>query len=228
MSARENIEYFVKYFGRMEPAAPGADTKQLRTRFDIGNKGKIILSLRLSRPVYRIGDEVLVFLDLSKAPMTCYHVTATLECTELILAAVMRVVDGPSDETHPPTEKVVNRVYSQISKSLFTTDKVHLGFAIPFTGTPQFATTAVTVSWSIRFDFTTAPLDSSHQAGSSSHDFLISGSGADERGQTFVAKDKLVTESFACRIPLQVYPTNQDIGALLDHYASYVTRNFYI
>lgn len=242
MSARDNVEYFVKYFRRLEgstsASSAGAQARQLRTRFDVGANGRMILSLSLSRPVYRIGEEVLVFLDFSRSPVPSYHVTATLECTERVHASVVpgaATADNASEDgepVEPKADKFVHRIYSQVSKSLFTTSKVSLEFAIPFTGTPQFFTSAVAVSWSLRLDFTVGAIEHSStnnpaSAATSPSSGLLEAHAADgDRGHIFSAKQSLQTDSFTCRIPLQVYPTNQDIGALLDRYASYVTRTF--
>ncbi|KAG5370062.1 hypothetical protein CJU90_1389 [Yarrowia sp. C11] len=55
-----------------------------KTTFHISRNSKYIATLSLSKPLYRIGDSMVLSFDFSGSQTPCYHVTASLETTETI------------------------------------------------------------------------------------------------------------------------------------------------
>lgn len=55
-----------------------------KTTFHISRNSKYIATLSLSKPLYRIGDSMVLSFDFSGSHTPCYHVTASLETTETI------------------------------------------------------------------------------------------------------------------------------------------------
>lgn len=193
---RDNIEFFVKYHYH-------ESHKPLKSNFDIGNTNKRIASVSLSKSLYRVGEDLIVNIDFSKAVLKCYHITISLETTEMV---------DPSIAKRPANEIVTysRRIFAQMATSTFSSSTSHFEFTIPSTASPQFSTSSISLQWSLKIDFITSPVDS----------LLISMPTRtnDERGDYLVANPVLENcDTFACRIPLNVYPTNKDIGALLDH-----------
>lgn len=55
-----------------------------KTTFHISRNSKYIATLSLSKPLYRIGDSIVLSFDFSGSQTPCYHVTASLETTETV------------------------------------------------------------------------------------------------------------------------------------------------
>lgn len=55
-----------------------------KTTFHISRNSKYIATLSLSKPLYRIGDSMVLSFDFSGSQTPCYHVTASLETTETV------------------------------------------------------------------------------------------------------------------------------------------------
>jgi hypothetical protein len=211
-SVKDNIEYFVKFYQRAQSETP----KHFKSNFDICRKGLRIAYINLSRPVYRIGEEVTLFFDFSKSDISCHHITASLETTENIDARV-------SLKSSPEVTSLTRRIFSHMAISSFSASKIHIQFTIPSTATPQFNTSDISLGWSIKLDFITGANSTPSQAKADIILVPVVPPKTNEpalTGTQFVARSVLPCESFSCRIPLQVYPTNQDIGALLDHHPS--------
>lgn len=217
-SVKDNINYFVKYYTQMGPQLspdPQADSEHpvprsfpFKFSYDIVRKDKKISTVNFSHSVYRVGDEIVAVLDMSDADIPCYHVTATLETTERILDSSICL------ESETKTQAITRRIYSHYVTSCFSASKTHIQLTIPSTATPQFSTSLISLNWSVRLDLITAAAKTKH--GQS----LFKTSNQDESCHIYTAKPVLPCESFSCRIPIHVYPTNQDISALLESYAA--------
>lgn len=205
-NAKENLEYFIKYHYH-------ESYKPLKSNFDIGDANKRIASLSLSKPVFRVGEDLVVNIDFSKAVFKCYHVTISLETTESVDSTIAK---------KPPNEITAysRRIFAQTALSNFSALSTHFEFTIPSTSSPQFTTSCISLQWSLKIDFITSPTDS----------ILIplpTKWHNDDRGDYIVANPILENcDTFTCRIPLNVFATNKDIGALIDH--STTTRRWLI
>ncbi|CAN6675006.1 hypothetical protein TRVA0_078S00144 [Trichomonascus vanleenenianus] len=198
---RENIEYFIRY-QYLEAEKP------FKSTFEIGRTGMRIALVCLSKPIYRVGEDIVILLDFSNAALKCRHVTASLETSETIAEEYAR---------WPPQDirSMTRRVFVQLSSSSYSTSKTHFDLTIPSSATPQFSTSAISLSWYIQLTFVTST--------TSSHSDLIEALMSDTHGMMVRAKSELDCVSVTCQIPITVFPTNQDIGTLLD-YSSIVRK----
>ena len=294
---QDNIEFFSRYQQSLNAQ------RVLKSRFDIGRSGKRIATLILSKPVYRVGDDIVFVVDYSSAALKCFHITASLETEEAISSDVLKQFkDQQLENPHAPlpsidTSSMTRRVYSQSTMSTYSLSRSTFEFTIPATATPQFSTSAIALKWILKLDFITSPAlpdedeisasqpkkvaedletvtavapqalqpsqlenasrraqnnnnstnpsedqegDTHRRNRQSNHSRHRSQSSFsrlevefpyDSRSplqvlhfndQALIAgtKETLACESFNCKIPLTVMPTNQDIGALLEHSVS--------
>lgn len=65
-----------------------------KTTFHISRNSKYIGTLSLSKPLYRIGDSMVLSFDFSGSTTPCYHVTASLETTETIHRSFLPGYEG--------------------------------------------------------------------------------------------------------------------------------------
>lgn len=208
LPARENIDFIAKYnFAHIS----------LKTNFDVAKQGNLIATASLSKPIYRIGEDVTLLIDLSKSlkNFACHHVTASLEAHETIREDLLQP-GGKLNEQE-------RRIYSQQQQSTFCLSKAHFELTIPPTASPEFKTSLSTFSWYLKLEFviTILPGNSPSESRTSEPlNPLIQAEPVgphDDKGQFFFAKKALVCERVTARIPLRVLPTNQDIGAIIDH-----------
>lgn len=222
-SVKDNIHYFVKYFTQMglqseitaTTAAVEPRPSPFKFSYDIVRKNQKITTLNFSHSVYRVGDEIIAQLDMSDADIPCYHITATLETTERLLDPSISL------ESESKTQAVTRRIYSHYVTSSFGATKTHIQLTIPSTATPQFSTSLTSLNWSIKLDLITSAVSSQEDQSSLLEPVSQSSTQIDDPSYNiYTAKPVLPCESFSCRIPIQVYPTNQDISALLESYAA--------
>lgn len=279
---QENIDFFCRYHHTFD------NVKPMRSRFDIGRSGRRIATVILSKPVYRVGENIVFVVEYTNAELKCFHITASLETEEFISQDALRKREDLVD--------ITRRVYSQSTMSTYSLNKSTFEFAIPATATPQFSTSSIALKWNLKLDFITSPTDNSeaanntaitndHKAVADDHEAVnasvskpssITDSYNSRRGgstsasvssrrashyrhrstsslstiatttpastrhiefqdnprsamhvlhfndQGLIAgtKETISCESFHCKIPIMVLPTNQDISALLEHTVS--------
>ncbi|KAA8916000.1 hypothetical protein TRICI_001815 [Trichomonascus ciferrii] len=194
-SCRDNIEFFVRY-QHLDAEKP------FKSNFEIGRGGHRIASASLCKPVFRVGEDIVLLLDFSDAVLSCYHVTASLETTEQVSPDVAK-------RSEQETQMATRRIFSQLAQATFSNSKTHFDFTIPSTATPEFTTSDISLSWSIKLDFITSPQQQVSKS-------ILKSIHADDNGDLKTPLRVLECETFSARIPLHVYPTNHDIGALLD------------
>ncbi|ANB12005.1 Rgp1p [Sugiyamaella lignohabitans] len=255
-TARENIDFFIKYYQQIQAQQsqaspqlalemPNSDSQfdppsisppqlqpqlapELKTSsmpqltshkvsFDINLHGHRIAFIYLSRPIYRIGEDIILVFDFTSSVLNCHHITATLETTEKLGADIS--LKSPQEVV-----SITRRIFSHTAISTFASSRTCLQFTIPSTGTPQFSTSDISLGWSIRIDFIT----SSHRLPDDQQSLLKHASPPSASSTVLRAKSALASETFSCRIPIQVYPTNQDIRALLDHHSGMMSRRWVI
>ncbi|KAK9474239.1 Rgp1-domain-containing protein [Dipodascopsis tothii] len=124
----------------------------LNSVFEIARNSRKIASLVLSRPAYKLGDAVVFILDFDASVLPCYHVTASLETTEVIDA---HVALRPASFN----ERATRKIYSQSSFTALVGRRASFSFCIPTTATPQFSTSYISSSWSLRLEFVTTPAE---------------------------------------------------------------------
>ncbi|KAK9454155.1 Rgp1-domain-containing protein [Dipodascopsis uninucleata] len=251
-SFRESIDFAIQ---RNSFSADGA---ALNSVFEIARNKQKICTLMLSKPVYKLGETVILVFDFAHSILPCYHLTASLETTEIISSEV-------AQRTPSFNERATRKVYVQSSLTTISSKRTSFSFCIPTTATPQFDTSYISSRWSIRLQFVTVPIkqpqippspvsrrtSESHvhprslsisgftppenialpsspplspqsvakpSRSSMSIEFqkpeILSCSGKDDRVAVFSAVEYLSAETFECRIPIKVFPTNQDIAAM--------------
>lgn len=278
--SQDNIEYLCRFQDTISGGKP------LRTRFDIGRSRKRIATVILSKPIYRVGENIVLIVDYSQAALKCFHITASLETEESISKELLKKT-SMQDEIF----EITRRVYSQSTMSSYSLNRSTFEFTIPATATPQFSTSSITLKWTLKLDFITSPSDfdspvpmsatvsddpetvsasysrpTINSNNSSNNNTLLSNNSdtslprrdrrassyrhrsisslssssslnklvdypedprspltvlhVSEQGMVNGTKETIACESFHCKIPICVMPTNQDIGALLEHTVS--------
>ncbi|KAK9365335.1 Rgp1-domain-containing protein [Lipomyces kononenkoae] len=245
-----------------------ADGLALNNIFEIARNKQKIATISLSKPVYKVGEIITLALDFSQAVLPCYHITASLETTEII---------DPEIAHRSPAfnERATRKVYLQSAFSTLASKRASFSFCIPTTATPQFDTSYISSRWSIRLEFVTIPLkdatpsvpiaDNEFPSTPPSPDSQVSSPASpsatvpvpiyplqtsistmaqdsryprsslslplpnnlkpnllfcthkDDRGSMYSVLENISCETFDCRIPIKVFPTNQDIAAMSFH-----------
>ncbi|KAK9479842.1 Rgp1-domain-containing protein [Lipomyces japonicus] len=214
-----------------------ADGLALNNVFEIARNRQKIGTLTLSKPVFKLGETIILALDFFNAVLPCYHVAASLETTEII---------DPEIAYRTPSfnERATRKVYAQSAFTTLASKRASFSFCIPTTATPQFDTSYISSHWSVRLEFVTIPLEApklandqetniTPESSTSSLPSSLIRTGSlpslklntekpeiiqlvheDDRGATFSVVDNIDCETFDCRIPIKVFPTNQDIAAM--------------
>ncbi|ODQ67161.1 Rgp1-domain-containing protein [Nadsonia fulvescens var. elongata DSM 6958] len=220
-----------------------------KCQYEISRNQQPLASLSLCKPIYRLGDIITLTLDFitegmpttQSCPVPCYHLTASLETYET-LDPLISTKSKPNQEGNSAEPKLVHtqfannqimaltrKVYAQESVTLLNTrQRVVLILPIPPSATPQFKTSTMTNGWSIGLAFLTEftpnnfnTNDKKEQQQQRQNIMALSPSISTKDGITYLAPQTLDTESFSCRIPLQVLPTNYDMGSLVGHSVTY-------
>ena len=298
-SSAENIKYISRYQHTSNPS------QALKSRFDIVRSGKKIATVILSKPVFRVGENVVFVVDYAGAALKCFHITASLETEEAISCDLLKQFKNQIDDVELnqfptiDTSAMTRRVYSQSTMSTYSLSKTPFEFTIPATASPQFSTSSISLRWVLKIDFITSPTPTAEEESILSQQeineeedqqtvpALVSvidqPQGPDEhpsstrrtptnnpnnndpneqhehpntqqqqqqqqqpqqdhvpspvafpfdsksplevvhlnsQGLIATTKENIPCESFNCKIPLTVLPTNQDISALLEHSVS--------
>lgn len=166
--------------------------------------------------------------------MPTYQISVTLETVEAIEPSY-------ACRTALQTSKLTKRVHAELHESCIDTMRTSFSLCIPPTATPEFKTstrkcfqnvfyftciveylpfwkltstssllalsslsTLVTLKWYLRVEFITGPANQPR--------FKMTS--VDERRSQYQAVEALSTESFDCSVPIQVYPTSYETGAL--------------
>lgn len=283
-TSQENIKYFTRH---QHAAAPNL---AIKSRFDIRRSGNRLATVILSKPVYRVGENIVFMVDYTDAVLKTFHITATLETEETISSDLLKQFKNQHQEhlSQKPvidTSAMTRRVYSQATMSTYSHEKCTFEFTIPATATPQFATSSIALKWMLKIDFITSAAppqaqpkhtenqDPSHEhytpqpsttsdnvrrgsdtlesssptsrsvlsdapssnpitARSPAHTSLASTQSEclkrsaitvvhlTDQGVIATTKETIPCDTFSCKIPITIVPTNQDISALLEHSVS--------
>jgi len=86
--------------------------------------------------------------------------------------------------------------------------QISFNLTVPSTATPTFETTGVSLAWKLKVEFTTQRQAQGLGIESQGNeDDLLEELGADERGTSFIARERLAAETFEIEVPLKVYGT---------------------
>lgn len=165
-TSQDNIEYFSRYQHTLHPK------HALKSSFEIGRSGKRIATVILSKPVYRVGENIVVMVDYTKGALKTFHITASLETEESIQRGILNEkIEGQQYDSQArfDTCPMTRRVYSQSAMSTYSFSRSTFEFTIPATATPQFSTSDIALKWCLKLDFVTT---SSADVASARHEKL--------------------------------------------------------
>ena len=188
----------------------GQEGTQSANRFNIARSGQPVAVLTILRPAYKLGEAVTGRIDFTTSPLSSgdnpspaatYAVSITLESSEHV---------DPSLALRSSTSinRVTKKVHASIRENTLYARQMSFSLSIPSTAAPSFETTGVSVKWRIRIEFTTQRqiqgLGIDGQP-SEANDDLLEELASDERGTSYVAKERLNADSFEISVPLRIY-----------------------
>ena len=192
---------------------------QSANRFNIARAGQPVAVVTLLRSAYRLGETVIGSIDFTatatSSHISTYSVIVELESAERVDAALAL-------RSSSSINRVTRRVHAASRENTLFARQFGFNLAIPFTATPTFETTGVSLNWTLRIEFTTergrgAPPDATdseqhqhqyqhqHQLVDDNSAELLEEVGRDDRGTVMIAKERLLVDSFDVAIPLKVY-----------------------
>lgn len=174
--------------------------------FEIARNGRKVATLTLSRPAYKLGETITAVINFNNAEIPCYHIHTSLETSETIDSAL--ALRSPAS-----IHRATRRIHSHHSESTIFSKRVTLTPTIPATASPEFSTSGIAVSWSLRIEFITPILSHSVDMGEHfKNEDLLEMTSNDSRGEIWEAKQGLYVESFDAAIPVKVYPNPSEMG----------------
>ncbi|KAI1315234.1 hypothetical protein EDD11_001066 [Mortierella claussenii] len=165
--------------------------------YDICKNNVPVAKLSLIKTRFKLGETVHGIISFTARQIPTYQISVTLETLEAIEASY-------ACRSAAQTSKLTKRVHAELHESCIDTMRTSFALCIPPTATPEFKTSTITLKWYIRVEFITGPADQPR--------FKMTS--VDERRSQYQAVESLSTESFDCTVPIQVYPTSYETGAL--------------
>ncbi|KAJ3171320.1 hypothetical protein HK101_011265 [Irineochytrium annulatum] len=160
-----------------------------KVSFDICKNNEHVAKLTLQRAAYRLGETIIGILDFSKSAVPCFQVSAFLENFES--------VDNPFGlKPRAQLSKATRRVFAEQHRYVVNVTRTGISLPIPIGCTPDFMTTAVSLSWVLRLEFITGISSSLLTPGASDINFVH-----------MSVLNHADVEAFDCLIPLKIFPT---------------------
>ncbi|KAJ3123644.1 hypothetical protein HK100_011537 [Physocladia obscura] len=197
--------------------------RSAKVSFDICRVDDIVAHFILVRSAFCAGETVFGVLNFEHAAIPCFQVSAFLEQIETIpvkpndsnsLVYQNTSPTSPTSSTLNSKQKTVRRiVLSQQHSTTINTLRMDISLPVPTFVTPDFSSTAVSVSYAIRLEFITARrkdaqlmeyVHGSSGRGNASHNEDIF------RTQNFVSESAVSTvdvEAFECVLGVHLYPS---------------------
>ncbi|KAJ3217670.1 hypothetical protein HDU67_007493 [Dinochytrium kinnereticum] len=168
--------------------------------FDICKNNEHVAQLKLTRGLYRLGETITGILDFSKSSIPCFQVSAFLENSE--------TVDAPF-AIKPKAQLVrsTRRVFAEQHRYTVNVCRTGISLPIPLGCTPDFKTTAVSLSWVLRLEFITGLSTTLLTPAASDVNFVHLG-----------VMNHADVEAFDCLIPLKVFPTKMARRAVVKQF----------
>ncbi|KAG0367080.1 hypothetical protein BGZ54_004425 [Gamsiella multidivaricata] len=165
--------------------------------YDICKNNVPVAKLSLIKTRFKLGENVYGIISFATREIPTYQISVTLETVEAIEPSY-------ACRSAAQTVKLTKRVHAELHESCIDTMRTSFSLCIPPTATPEFKTSTLTLKWYIRVEFITGPANQPR--------FKMTS--VDERRSQYQAVESLLTESFDCSVPIQVYPTSYETGAL--------------
>ncbi|KAI9034386.1 Rgp1-domain-containing protein [Hyaloraphidium curvatum] len=158
-----------------------------RATFDICKNTEHVAQFVLARTSFRIGDSVVGIIKFHKGTVPCYQISVFLEAVETVRPEFV------PRQGHPPAQS--RRILAEHHEFCLNTKRTQVLLPIPTNCTPDFVTTAVSLSYGIRIEFITGARDRMQTTRHVPDAAAVHSHGA------AVAE----VESFDCTIPIKVY-----------------------
>ncbi|KAF9955955.1 hypothetical protein BGZ72_003213 [Mortierella alpina] len=165
--------------------------------YDICKNNVPVAKLSLIKTRFKLGETVHGVISFTTREIPTYQISVTLETTEAI-------EPNFSCRSAAQTAKLTKKVHAELHESCIDTMRTSFSLCIPPTATPEFKTSTLSLKWYLRVEFITGPANQPR--------FKMTS--VDERRSQYHAVESLTTESFDCSVPIQVYPTSYETGAL--------------
>ncbi|KAG0351562.1 hypothetical protein BG005_008941 [Podila minutissima] len=165
--------------------------------YDICKNNVPVAKLSLIKTRFKLGETVHGVISFTTREIPTYQISVTLETVEAI-------EPNYACRSAAQTAKLTKRVHAELHESCIDTMRTSFALCIPPTATPEFKTSTLTLKWYVRVEFITGPANQPR--------FKMTT--VDERRSQYQAVESLTTESFDCSVPIQVYPTSYETGAL--------------
>lgn len=183
---------------------------QSANRFNIARSGQPVAVLTILRPAYRLGEAVTGTLDFT-APTAAADVGPQAPTYSVLVELESAEHVDPSLALRSATSitRVTRRVLAAVRENTLFARQISFNLAIPANAVPTFETTGVSLNWRLKVEFTTQRhvqgLGIEDNNGDGEGQGLLEAIGSDERGTTFVAKERLPADTFEIAVPLKVY-----------------------
>jgi hypothetical protein len=163
--------------------------------------------MRRSHAITQVPSPSLYYSHNSNTNEGIFQIHASLESAETV---------SPNLALRSPSSilRATRKVYAQHSESTLFANRILFTPTIPLSATPEFATSGVSNSWFLRFEFITA----ARQPNTNSSfikkktttpppfDDLLEQTYADDRGELYEPRQSIFVESFDASIPVKMYP----------------------
>lgn len=192
VSAREAIDLAILQSNVALPSSRSTN------RYEIARNGQPVAVIMLTRSAYRLGEVVTAVADFRGARIPCYSISWTLESSEMVNPALAL-------RSRSSIERVTRRIYTfQMENTLFAR-RVIFNPPVPFTATPSFRTSGVSLEWRLRIRFVTPELTDGDAESDSGGYALLKDVNRDDRGSVKAAVESLTCTSFEVLVPLTIY-----------------------
>ncbi|KAL8695180.1 MAG: hypothetical protein Q9218_000348 [Villophora microphyllina] len=204
ITAEEAITLAIQRSSAIKPS------KISTTRFEIAKSGCPVAVIMLTRPAYRLGEVLPIVIDLHKSEIRCLSVYATVETSEHV---------EPTVALRSPASiwRVSRKILAAQHESTISATRVFFNLAIPSNAAPEFITSAVSLEWSLRFEFVTVRQIPNGEGSPEGSGDLLEDLAKDERGSISAGVQALPCETFDVPLPLRVYgstgPLDHNQGA---------------
>ncbi|KAK5119287.1 hypothetical protein LTR85_007643 [Meristemomyces frigidus] len=180
---------------------------QSANRFNIARSGQPVAVLTLLRPAYRLGEAVIGTIDFTApSPDSGMPAQVPTIATLLELESAEHVDPSLALRSSHSINRVTRKVHASVHENTLFARQISFNLTIPSTATPTFETTGVSLSWKLRIEFTTQRQQAQGLGiDGQADEGLLEELGSDERGTVFIAKERLMAETFEIAVPLKVF-----------------------
>lgn len=201
-NAKEAIDFAILRSNLVNRSGKQPDAQSVN-RFNIARSGQPVAVLAVLRPSYRLGEPVIGVVDFTasapSASAPTYSVLVELESSEQIDPSLAL-------RSSHSINRVTRKVHASTRESSLFARQISFNLNIPANAAPTFETTGVSLTWRLRVEFTTQrQISGLGIEGSNVGDELLEELASDDRGTTFIARERLPADTFEIAVPLKVY-----------------------